>query len=128
VWRHAVSIFPFAPWLSSCSAASKFGKESAMPKTAKKAARKAVNKWSAKVTSDATHPEPGLFTEDAKTIAEHLATKSVSPKGPAQGMQMLNFYINRAGKNLPEERHRELERAKELLHKIIEDEKQQAAS
>jgi len=90
--------------------------------TAKKSPKK-VNKWSASVTSDSTHPEPGLFNEDAETIATHLATKEVSPKGPAQGMQMLNFYINRAGKNLPEARQKVLEHAKELLHKIIEDQK-----
>jgi hypothetical protein len=84
---------------------------------------KKVNKWSSKVTSDATHPEPGLFKEDAGTIAAHLARREVSPNGPAQGMQMLNFYINRAGHNLSAERHRVLEHAKQLLHKIIEDEK-----
>jgi tRNA(adenine34) deaminase len=92
----------------------------------KRLAKKRVNKWSAKVTSDATHPDPGLFKEDAETIATHLARKEVSPKGPAQGMQMLNFYINRAGHNLPEERHRVLEHAKQLLHTIIEDEKETA--
>ncbi len=86
-------------------------------------AKKSVHKWSAEVTSDATHPDPGLFKEDAKTIAEALASKKVSPNGPSQGMQMLNFYINRAGKNLSQERHKVLEHAKDLLHKVIEDEK-----
>ncbi len=86
-------------------------------------AKKAVNKWSARVTSDSTHPEPGLFNEDAETIATHLAKPEVSPRGPAQGMQMLNFYINRAGKNLPAERQKVLEDAKQLLHKIVEDAK-----
>ncbi len=96
----------------------------AAKKSTKKAVKKKVNKWSASVTSDATHPEPGLFTEDAETIATHLATREVSPKGPAQGMQMLNFYINRAGHNLSEERHKVLEHAKQILHKIIEEEKE----
>ncbi len=93
---------------------------------AKKSGRKQVNKWSASVTSDATHPEAGLFKQDAQTIAMHLASRQVSPKGPAQGMQMLNFYINRAGHNLTEERRKVLEHAKEILHKIIEDEKETA--
>jgi tRNA(adenine34) deaminase len=92
----------------------------------KKSPKKQVDKWSAGVTSDATHPEPGLFKQDAQTIATHLASKQVSPKGPAQGMQMLNFYINRAGRNLSEERHKVLERAKRLLHAIIEKEKETA--
>jgi tRNA(adenine34) deaminase len=92
-------------------------------KSAKKSPAKNVNKWSSQVTSDSTHPEPGLFTQDAETIATHLAKPEVSPKGPAQGMQMLNFYINRAGHNLSAERHKVLEHAKELLHKIVEEEK-----
>jgi tRNA(adenine34) deaminase len=34
-------------------------------------------------------------------------------------MRMLNFYINRAGKNLSTSRHVELEKAKTLLSEII---------
>ena len=34
-------------------------------------------------------------------------------------MRMLNFYINRAGKNLSKSRHAELEKAKTLLSEII---------
>jgi Protein of unknown function (DUF3175) len=80
-------------------------------------------KWSAKVDTDSTHPDKGLFNESASAIAKALASKKVSPKGPASGMRMLNFYINRAGKNLSSERHAELEKAKTLLSKIIEDQK-----
>lgn|GEM_PF-248290 len=80
-------------------------------------------KWSAKVDTDSTHPHEGLFNEDAATIARELASKEVSPKGPASGMRMLNFYINRAGKNLPAERHAELEKAKSQLSDIIEKQK-----
>ena len=85
--------------------------------------KKAAKKWSAKVDTDSTHPDHGLFLEDAESIAKALATKEVSPKGPASGMRMLNFYINRAGKNLPEERHKELEKAKEILSGIIAGQK-----
>ena len=60
-------------------------------------------KWSAKVDTDSTHPDEGLFKKSASAIAKALASKKVSPKGPASGMQMLNFYINRAGKNLSQE-------------------------
>ncbi len=76
-------------------------------------------KWSAKVDTDSTHPHEGLFNEDAATIARELASREVSPKGPTSGMRMLNFYINRAGKNLPPARHTELEKAKSLLSGII---------
>jgi hypothetical protein len=79
----------------------------------------ATKKWSAKVDTDSTHPDEGLFNESAEKIAKGLASKKVSPKGPASGMRMLNFYINRAGKNLSSERHAELEKAKGLLSEII---------
>jgi tRNA(Arg) A34 adenosine deaminase TadA len=79
----------------------------------------ATKKWSAKVDTDSTHPDEGLFNKDAASIAKALASKKVSPKGPASGMRMLNFYINRAGKNLPASRHTELEKAKTLLSEII---------
>jgi len=72
-------------------------------------------RWSAKVTTDSTHPTPGIFNKSAQAIAEDLAKPSVSPKGPGQGMQMLSFYENRAGKNLSAERKKTLEGAKEIL-------------
>ncbi|MDQ2833650.1 MAG: tRNA adenosine(34) deaminase TadA [Acidobacteriota bacterium] len=87
------------------------------PMTTKK--RAAQKRWLAKVDTDSTHPHEGLFNEDAATIARELTSKKTSPKGPASGMRMLNFYINRAGKNLPESRHAELEKAKSLLSHVI---------
>jgi Protein of unknown function (DUF3175) len=78
-----------------------------------------ARKWSATVDTDSTHPRSGLFNKDAKTIARELASRKVSPKGPSSGMRMLNFYINRAGKNLPPKRLKVLENAKELLRERI---------
>lgn len=72
-------------------------------------------RWVAKVTTDSTHPAKGLFTKDASTIARSLASKKVSPKGPASGMRMLTYFINRGGKGLSASRRRELEKAKKLL-------------
>jgi tRNA(adenine34) deaminase len=72
-------------------------------------------RWSAKVTTDSTKPGPGLFKKSAKAIADGLAKKSVSPKGPGQAMQMLSFYENRGGKNLSSERKNTLDNAKDLL-------------
>ena len=80
-------------------------------------------KWSAKVTTDSTHPDEGLFNKSSSVIAKSLASKKVSPKGPASGMRMLNFYINRAGKNLSASRHAELEKAKNQLSEIIAKQK-----
>lgn len=96
---------------SAKKARTKSGKRSGTPQS---------RRWSAKVHTESTYPEQGLFNQDAETIANHLASKKVSPKGPASGMRMLTFYINRAGKNLPAQRKRTLERAKKLLHDKVE--------
>jgi hypothetical protein len=90
-------------------------KKSAKKSAAKKSTTPPSKRWSAKVTTDSTKPGPGLFKQSAKKIAEGLAKKSVSPKGPGQAMQMLSFYENRGGKNLSSERKNTLEHAKDLL-------------
>ncbi|WP_261387745.1 DUF3175 domain-containing protein [Chitinophaga pinensis] len=52
---------------------------------------------------------------------EKIGYKSRRRKGtPYQSaMSMLNFYINRAGKNLPEKQQHVLEHAKEELRKVF---------
>ena len=81
------------------------------------------NRWVATVKTDATHPQAGLFTKSAATIARSLASKKVSPKGPGSGMRMLTYFINRAGKGLSATRRRELEKAKTLLSRTIKERK-----
>jgi len=88
----------------------------------------AEKKWVATVNTDSTHPQEHLFNQDAETIAKQLASKKVSPKGPVSGMRMLNYYINRGGKNLSEERHSELEKAKQILSGIIARQKETGAA
>lgn len=81
------------------------------------------NRWSHHVmeTSDAMDIEANVFkTGSAESIAESLkrsSTHSRRRKGtPFQAaMSMLNFYINRAGKNLPKGRRATLEQAKRKL-------------
>jgi len=81
-------------------------------------------RWVAKVKTDSTHPQAGLFTKSASTIAKALASKKVSPKGPGSGMRMLTYFINRGGRGLSASRRAELEKAKVLLSKKIEQQKQ----
>jgi hypothetical protein len=88
--------------------------------TAKKMTPK---KWSAGVTTRSTSPPEGLFTKSAAIFAQSLASKKVSPKGPASGLRMLTYYINRTGKELTGERRKELEKAKRLLSERIQSEK-----
>jgi tRNA(adenine34) deaminase len=81
--------------------------------------RRSSKRWVATVKTVSTFPPPGLFKKNAPAIAESLASKKVSPKGPQSGMRMLNYYINRAGRNLTTARRRELSKAKILLSKRI---------
>jgi tRNA(adenine34) deaminase len=83
-------------------------------------AAKTVRRWVKNVKTDSTHPPEGLFKRDAETIARTLASKKVSPKGPASGMRMLTYFVNRAGKGLKTRERARLEKAKELLHARVE--------
>jgi hypothetical protein len=107
-------------------------KKSTARKSTKQATRKSATppskRWSSKVDTDSTHPDHGLFLKSPRTIANALATTKVSPKGPASGMRMLNFYINRAGKNLSRERVAELEKAKQLLSDKIAKQKDESVN
>jgi Protein of unknown function (DUF3175) len=78
-------------------------------------------RWVRSVTTDSTHPPPGLFKKKAATIARVLASKRVSPKGPQSGMRMLTYFINRGGRGLSKSRRAELERAKRLLSKRVRE-------
>jgi len=83
--------------------------------------------WSSEVAkeSDALDLEPEVFTwKDPKKIAlslKHSAERSRRRKSsPFQSaMSMLNFYINRAGKNLPASQKKILEQAKDELRKLF---------
>ena len=80
-------------------------------------------RWVAKVKTDSTHPPAGLFTKNAATVARTLASRKVSPKGPGSGMRMLTYFINRGGRGLTAERRAELQKAKSLLAKRVEQER-----
>ena len=85
------------------------------------------NKWSGEVTkkSIALDLEEGVFTwKNPKKIAVSLkksAENSIRRKSPPfqSAMSMLNFYINRAGKNLKKEQKEILEQAKVELRKLF---------
>ncbi len=85
------------------------------------------NRWSADVTahSDALDLEPKVFEKkSAEQIAKSLkrsAEASDRRKSSAfrSAMSMLTFYMNRAGRNLPTERRRSLEKAKEKLRELF---------
>ncbi|HJT31551.1 MAG TPA: DUF3175 domain-containing protein [Pirellulales bacterium] len=85
-------------------------------KSKRSAATKAGDRrWSHKVKTVSTFPPEGIFKQDAQTIAKSMASKKVSPRGIGSGIKMVQFFINRGGKNLPAKRKRELEKAKKIL-------------
>lgn len=85
----------------------------------------ADKKWSQNVTqnSDSLDLEEGVFTWDdpariagsLKKSAEDSKRRKATPYQSA--MNMLTFYINRAGKGLPAERRRVLNEAKDELRR-----------
>jgi len=87
-----------------------------------------INKyWSGKVTKSSTalDLEEGVFTWDnpkkialsLKKSAEQSTRRKTTPFMSA--ISMLNFYINRAGKNLKPRRKKVLEQAKVELRKLF---------
>jgi hypothetical protein len=84
-------------------------------------------RWSQHVTetSNALDLEPGVFNlSDPRAIARSLkrsAEQSRRRKSDPyrSAMSMLTFYVNRAGKSLPEDRRRVLEQAKDELRSLF---------
>jgi hypothetical protein len=72
------------------------------------------NKWSGKVETKKTPPD-GLFAEGTK--AEICEWLKANHKDYASAMASLNFYINRAGRNLDAQRRATLESCKNELRK-----------
>jgi hypothetical protein len=89
--------------------------------------RKAAKKWSAGVTkhSHALSLDEGVFTwKSPKRIAASLkrsaeASKQRKSSPYRSALSMLTFYINRAGKDLPSERRKTLEQAKDELRRLF---------
>jgi hypothetical protein len=107
-----------------------------MPRSRNKSSRKSrrslgkggkARRWSARVTrhSNALDLQPNVFRStnarqialSLKRSAEHSKRRKGTPYQSA--MSMLNFYINRAGKNLPKKQKRVLERAKGELRVVF---------
>ena len=92
--------------------------------TGKSNARK---RWSQEVTehSDALDLDEDVFTwKSPRRIAESLkrsaeASKRRKSSAYRSAMSMLTFYINRAGRNLPEDRRVTLNAAKNELRKAF---------
>jgi len=94
----------------------------ATPKTKAKSKRRPRRKWSARVTetSDALTLRDKVFAQTPIAIAKSLkrsAERSHRRKSSPyrSAMSMLTFYINRAGKNLPQKQKKVLENAKDEL-------------
>ena len=89
------------------------------------AKKQTSGKWSAKVTetSDAMTLEKDVFKsgnarEIAKSVKHSAETSKRRKAGPFQAaMSMLNFYANRAGKNLPARQRKTIDSAKDELRK-----------
>lgn len=83
-------------------------------------------RWSQQIgaTSNALDLEPGVFTwDDSCAIARSLAASAECSERRkttpfASAMAMLNFYLNRAGRQLPAKQRAVLEAAKDELREL----------
>jgi hypothetical protein len=108
--------------------ASTSKKASTRKSASKRSSKKTPKKWSANVTrhSNALDLDKGIFkSKSPNKIANSLedsAEKSTRKKGSSyqSAMSMLNFYINRAGKNLPAKQKAILNEAKDKLKALHE--------
>jgi hypothetical protein len=97
----------------------------AMPQ--RKTRTRAGQRWSSRVTSESdaldlrrrvfTWRNPKRIARSLKHSAEHSKRRKARPFQSATSM--LNFYINRAGRNLPAERQHVLARAKDELRRLF---------
>jgi len=84
-------------------------------------------RWSRHVaeTSNALDLEPGVFTfDDPRRIAASLRASALGSSRRKtdpfrSAMSMLNYYVNRAGRNLPADRRDRLEAAKDELRALF---------
>src|SRR5579862_3219250 len=97
-------------------------------------AKRNVKRWSRRVTetSNALDLDAGVFSrDDPRSIARSLkrsAERSRRRKSNPfrSAMSMLNFYINRAGKNLSKTRRQRVQAAKDELRSLYQRERQAA--
>jgi hypothetical protein len=89
--------------------------------------RSHTRRWSARVTNESNaldireklfkERDPKRIASSLKRSAEHSRRRKASPFQSA--MSMLNFYINRAGRNLPKTRRSTLQQAKRKLREAF---------
>ena len=94
--------------------------------TKSKSRRRAVKRWSARVTreSDALTLEKGVFTKSSpRKIAISLkrsadGSRRRKSNSYRSAMSMLTFFINRGGRGLSRARKKKLEKAKDELRQL----------
>ena len=97
-----------------------------MSKTKSKSDQNSDKRWSARVTREShalvleegvvTWKDPRRIARSLKRSAEASTQRKTTPFQSA--MSMLNFYINRAGKNLDPIQRQVLEQAKQELRRL----------
>lgn len=76
------------------------------------------HKWVQTVTTDTVAIEPGTMLLSPKKMADSLAAiNSHLPNPKASINRYLQYYLNRGGKGISEERHKAVKRAQELIRK-----------
>lgn len=71
--------------------------------------------FTGEIREDATFFPPGTMTRSARHIYEIGKDPKYAPAGPVSSIRWINYYLNRGGKNIPENRKKELEKARLML-------------
>src|SRR4051812_17802537 len=69
---------------------------------------------------DATFFPKGTMAKSTAKIVQAATNKEYAPKGIRSSISWINYYENRAGKNLKPEQRERIEAAKKILHKKLE--------
>lgn len=87
--------------------------------------RKGDRRWVQKVKTVSTFPPPGTFTKPPDEVVRIMADPVVSPRGLGSAIQMVQYFINRAGRHLPPARKAVLEEAKHQLQAMLHEQHEQ---
>lgn len=78
--------------------------------------KKRKHRWIASVTTSAVDVPEGTMTKSAPEVARTLLAKN-RRRGAGSINRFIQFYINRSGRGLPNERKRTLKRAMALVRR-----------
>ncbi len=76
-----------------------------------------TSNWVKTVTTDTVNVPPGTLTKTPREIAKILLKKNTYPGCHGSINRFLQYYLNRGGKNITEERYKNIRAAMEIIRR-----------